>query len=311
MTLIREVARRVFAAELTRSNLHYTSGDERAPNYLVTPTGAKCNRLFLIGVATEAENVGRENEVWRLRVADPTGVFTIYAGQYQPEAVIFISELQIPSYVAVLGKPRAYETETGGLFLSIRPEEINTSKEELRDRWVIDTAKLTLERIKWTKTALETSLTGQELREYLEGKIHPELAEGITKAIGHYPDLETELETIHKTTITALKTILGTKKETKQETAIPPPGEDGPHYFDQPEEAVEKLPEEEMAQIDLKKTLLDLMEALDLGEGTPYDELIEAAQKNGLTQDQIEITLKSLMDEGRCYEPKIGILKKV
>jgi len=59
----------------------------------------KCNRLFIVGVVTEVENIGKDNTLWRGRVADPTGVFTVYAGQYQPESAIFLSELNIPAYV--------------------------------------------------------------------------------------------------------------------------------------------------------------------------------------------------------------------
>ncbi|MCZ7372687.1 MAG: DNA-binding protein, partial [Candidatus Methanoperedens sp.] len=104
--LDREVAWRVFAHEFNRSSLHISEGDERAPNYIITPTGVKCNRLFIVGVVTEVENIGKDNNLWRARIADPTGVFTMYAGQYQPEAAIFLSELNIPAYVAVVGKAR-------------------------------------------------------------------------------------------------------------------------------------------------------------------------------------------------------------
>ena len=76
----REVAYRVFADEF--NDAHYTyaeSDEERAPNYLVTPTGARVNRLFVVGVLTEVEEVS--DGVIRARVVDPTGAFVIYAGQ--------------------------------------------------------------------------------------------------------------------------------------------------------------------------------------------------------------------------------------
>ena len=41
----REVAHRVFAAEFDDATLSYSESDEeRAPNYVVTPTGARANR---------------------------------------------------------------------------------------------------------------------------------------------------------------------------------------------------------------------------------------------------------------------------
>lgn len=65
----REVAWRIFAFEFNRSNLYHSEGDERAPNYIITPTGVRCNRLFVVGVVTEVENIGAENNLWRARIA--------------------------------------------------------------------------------------------------------------------------------------------------------------------------------------------------------------------------------------------------
>ncbi|MCD5409697.1 MAG: hypothetical protein LRZ87_02895, partial [Methanocellales archaeon] len=118
----RELAWRIFAEEFNQADLQYSEGDDRVPNYVITPTGAKCNRLFVVGVVTEAEDMG--DDLWRARVTDPTGSFLVYAGQYQPGAVTFLSELQVPSIVAVVGKARIYEQE-GTIYASIRPEEIN------------------------------------------------------------------------------------------------------------------------------------------------------------------------------------------
>ena len=54
----RETAYRVFAAEFDDTTLSYAESDEeRAPNYVVTPTGARVNRLFVVGVLTEVEQV--------------------------------------------------------------------------------------------------------------------------------------------------------------------------------------------------------------------------------------------------------------
>ena len=79
----REVARRVFAQELRDSNLATKDeSDQYAPQYVLTPTVAKVNRIFLVGTLIEKEDIGTDSEYWRGRVTDPTGSFTIYAGQY-------------------------------------------------------------------------------------------------------------------------------------------------------------------------------------------------------------------------------------
>src|SRR5674476_1114301 len=97
----REVARRVFAQELRDSDL--TSKDESdqyAPQYILTPTGAKVNRIFIVGTLIEKEDIGTDSEYWRGRVSDPTGTFTIYAGQYHPEASQFLSNCELPVFVS-------------------------------------------------------------------------------------------------------------------------------------------------------------------------------------------------------------------
>ena len=44
----REVARRLYAKELQESTLFFKEHDDAyAPQYLLTPTGAKCNRVFV------------------------------------------------------------------------------------------------------------------------------------------------------------------------------------------------------------------------------------------------------------------------
>jgi len=144
----REVARRVFAAEYNDgSHTFKESDDERAPLYYLLPTGERTNRVFLVGTLTETEDVGEDSEYWRGRIVDPTGTFFAYAGQYQPEAAAALRDLSSPAYVAVVGKPRTYETDDGTVNVSVRPESISEVSAGARDRWVAETAERTLDRI--------------------------------------------------------------------------------------------------------------------------------------------------------------------
>ncbi|ELY90304.1 hypothetical protein C483_12368 [Natrialba hulunbeirensis JCM 10989] len=146
--LTREVARRVFASEFNDSTYTFKeSDDERAPNFALLPTGDRANRVFIVGTLTETEDVGEDSEYWRGRVVDPTGTFFVYAGQYQPEAASILRETEPPAYVSVVGKPRTYETEDGSVNVSVRPESIAVVDAATRDRWVVETAERTLDRI--------------------------------------------------------------------------------------------------------------------------------------------------------------------
>ncbi|MFB6268081.1 MAG: RPA family protein [Halodesulfurarchaeum sp.] len=144
----REVARRVFAREFNDATFTFKeSDDERAPLYALLPTGEQANRVFVAGTLTETEDIGEESEYWRGRVVDPTGTFFVYAGQYQPDAASALRELDTPTYVAVVGKPRTFETDDGTVNVSVRPESITEVGEATRDRWVVETAERTLDRI--------------------------------------------------------------------------------------------------------------------------------------------------------------------
>ena len=144
----REVARRVFATEFNDATYTFKESDEeRAPVYALLPTGERANRVFVVGTLTETEDVGSDSEYWQGRVVDPSGTFFMYAGQYQPEAASFLREAEPPVYVSVAGKPRTFETDDGDINVSLRPESVTAVGADTRDRWVVETATRTLERI--------------------------------------------------------------------------------------------------------------------------------------------------------------------
>jgi RPA family protein len=328
----REIAWRIFAHEFNRSNLHVSEGDERAPNYIITPTGVKCNRLFIVGVVTEVENIGKDNNLWRARIADPTGVFTIYAGQYQPEAAIFLSELQVPAYVAVVGKARKYEPEDGSVYVSVRPEEMNAADEEQRDRWVLDTAERTLERIKLMEEALNSGLSGNELREFLQKKgANPLLADGAARALQHYKNLDKIKLELKNAVIHAVKTITSDSgvqektvgKEQAENVQMSKNPQFGEELLEQ-ELKKEKIIQEKETEspgepgitstekpLEPKEAIAAIIDKLDTGKGISYSSVVETAMNAGIKPESVEAGIKELMDEGRCYEPKIGVLRKV
>ncbi len=147
-TPTREVARRTFAREFNDATYTFKeSDDERAPVYALLPTGERANRIFFVGTLTETEDVGEDSEYWQGRIVDPTGTVFVYAGQYQPDAASTLRSLDPPAYVAVAGKPRTFETDTGDTNVSVRPESITVVPEGVRDRWIVETANRTLDRI--------------------------------------------------------------------------------------------------------------------------------------------------------------------
>jgi RPA family protein len=146
---MRELAQRAFAGEFNDAGYTFReSDDDRAPVYALLPTGAKANRVFVVGTLTETDDVGNDDEYWQGRIVGPTGTFFTYAGQYQPEAAAMLREVDPPVFVALVGKPRTYETDDGDTNVSLRPEHLTVVDADTRNRWVTETAKRTLERLK-------------------------------------------------------------------------------------------------------------------------------------------------------------------
>ncbi|EMA62582.1 hypothetical protein [Halorubrum lipolyticum] len=221
----REVAHRVFAAEFDDASLSYSESDEeRAPNYVVMPTGARVNRLFVAGVLTEVERVNDETR--RGRVVDPSGAFVTYAGQYQPEAQTFLERADPPAFVALTGKARTFEPEDSDrVFTSVRPESLNAVDADTRDRWVVSAAEATLDRLAVFAKALESDLRGEELRAALEsGGAPASLAAGIPKAIAHYDTSTAYVEALRRLAVDALELIAGDRDEVRAPEIAPDAG---------------------------------------------------------------------------------------
>ncbi|MFC5973208.1 hypothetical protein ACFPYI_17890 [Halomarina salina] len=226
----REVAYRLFAAEFEEASYSYSESDEeRAPNYVVTPTGARVNRLFAAGVLTEVAQAG--DSILRARVVDPTGAFVVYAGQYQPEAMSFLDDAETPSFVAVTGKARTFQPEDSDLvYTSVRPETVSEVDAPTRDRWTVTAAKRTLERIGVFAAALETGLTGDTLATALrEAGVDASLAAGIPIAIEQYGTTTAYLAALQEVALDAVRRVAGETDEVRELDISP--GEGGDESF--------------------------------------------------------------------------------
>lgn len=199
----REVAHRLFACEFDTSTLEYADSDEeRAPKYVITPTGARVNRLFVVGVLTETERVNED--VLRARVVDPTGAFVVYAGQYQPDALAFLERADPPMFVAVTGKANTFQPEDSDrVYTSVRPESVAEVDAETRDRWTVNAAEHTLRRIAEFAHALEH---GDE-----EGETG--MTNGIALAREEYGTTPAYLSALRETALGAVQLVSGEVEE--------------------------------------------------------------------------------------------------
>lgn len=287
--LKREIAKRVFAKEfeacreLEKSERPESeTADSKSPNLLISPLGLILNRVFVVGVLTELDSIGTQNEMWKARIVDPTGAFTVYAGQFQPDASIFFSTVQVPAFIALTGKARTYEPEPGSVFVSIRAEEANIVDEETRNRWVVDTAEQTVDRLEAFSDALASGYRGETLREYLlERGVSEDLAEGISISL----ERERASREFAKQLRASLREGLKTLNLESEDTAE--------------------------AKADQKEFVLELLKEMGGGKGVDYASFIDAAISRGVPEEVVEEVIGSLLAGGQCYEPKIGIIRLV
>ncbi|HEX7392074.1 MAG TPA: hypothetical protein VF374_03900 [Thermoplasmata archaeon] len=301
----REVAWRVFAEEYNSSVLEHTGEGEKPVSYVVTPLGAKMNRMMVVGVVTEVEDVGEEGKPrYRARITDPTGTFYVSAGEYQPSAAASLSRIEPPAFAAVVGKSRAYSPEEGVKYLSIRPERIREVEADARDYWILETARSTMLRIAAVEDAQK--MAEPRVAELVKLGYPANLADGVVRALEYYKDID--LDRFRKSVADALRSVL------PETGARPLPEKRAPPKAKQKKE--EPAGEEQMHEVsvdaDEEETVLKLIESLDAsGKGAPWDKILEAAEAKKMDKVRLEEIIASLLDKGEIYEPELGMMKRI
>jgi len=274
---MREPAWRIFASEYNESNHVIESMGERKPRYVLTPLGAKVNRLFIVGVLTDVEEIGAEGIRRRGRISDPTGIHVVYAEAFEPEVASILADMEVPSYIAVVGKARVYEPEEGMLYVSARAEMAKEVNEETRDYWIIETCRNTLMRINAMRDAMSMNApTPKQLRDL---GYPPAVAEGINEALKVYKDID--LENYEMMVRDAISFITGGRKEVRKDYAA----------------------EEEK--------LLEIIASMQGEDGAIWDEVMEEAIKQGMEKSVVEEVMVILLEKGQIYEPQLGKIKMV
>lgn len=295
--MMREVAWRVFAGEYNDATLEVNGTGERAPSYLVTPLGARINRIFVVGVITDVENIGTDLQpMWRARVADPTGTFHLYAGQYQPEAAAALSKLKPPTFGAIMGKSRIYSPEAGTTYTSIRPERVKVVDEGVRDYWILEACRSLKRRVDAMAEAQRMDpLTKEGL---VRVGVKEAIADGIVAAANHYgkADLARYIAMLAE----GLRYLLPEYRETRPAEAA------------EAEEAARAPAEAVKEPDDAEAKVLEIVGSLDHdGKGAPWDGIVEAAKARGVPKEKLEEAINGLLDKGLLYEPVLGRMKKI
>ena len=296
--MMREVAWRLFAGEYNDATLELTGEGERTPSYLVTPLGAKVNRIYVVGVITDIENVGTDVQpMWRARVADPTGTFHVYAGQYNPEAAAALSKLKPPVFGAIVGKSRIYSPEAGTVYTSIRPEVVKEVDESVRDFWILEACRSLKRRLDAASEANKMDPVSKD--GLLQIGVKEALAEGLVQAAAHYG--KAELSRYTAMLAEALRYLLPEYRE-----GLPP--ETAPEVRETPARPAEASEEPDADE----EKVLEVIARLDAdGKGAAWEGILDEAAKAGVSKDRLEEAINGLLDKGLVYEPILGRMKKI
>ncbi|MDD2410295.1 MAG: glycerol dehydrogenase [Candidatus Methanomethylophilaceae archaeon] len=296
----RETAWRLFAGELNSSSASVRGDEEMSPTYVVTRLGAMVNRVMVAGVLTEKENIGSEDEpLWRGRIQDVGGSFFINVGKFQPEAASAIAELEVPAFVAVVGKVKTYTADDGRVFVSVRPETIVQVQEDVRRQWILSAARSLWDRLIRMKKAIAANSTSE--KDLAAAGFSPDEAKGIDLALNRYgmPDSSPYVKTIQD----ALRMLL--------------PGSvidfGFPEDVGSSPDEIEIDPEQSAAdRQDMEDTILRIITELDTdGRGAPRDEVERRAEAEGISAAELEEISDILMDNGMVYEPDLKRLKRI
>ena len=142
---------RVFAGEFGSSTLSVQDEVAGNPAWVVTPGGAWCRFMFISGALTE---VSEQGDMVYSRIADPTGVFDLVIGGRTTALAETFCKIPVPSFVTVTGRAQMF-LKKGERVVSIRPDTILVVDRQVRDQWVLATAKSTLDRLHQMNLALQ------------------------------------------------------------------------------------------------------------------------------------------------------------
>ncbi len=302
----REPAWRVTARELESSLEEERATGERAASYLLSPFGARMNRVVLAGAISPAEPVGRDDPptFWRARLTDPTGAIAVTAGSFQPVAMARLRATTETHPALVVGKVHLFRGRDGVAYISVRAEGVKSVAEADERAMLAEIVRQTLDRL--------------DLVERLErepGTSEAELVASGTPA-GWIPAARDSLRRYPQVDRAAFRRELGAAVRRVAGDSGPRPSDTGtppgvvvtrappPRPPAPPPTAEER--EEEAAFL----TLLDELSDVSIDGYADLKELTGRLAAQGVGAERAETVLNRLEEEGAVEEPIVGKLRR-
>ncbi|MDI6810187.1 MAG: hypothetical protein QMD80_00645 [archaeon] len=177
---------------------------EDGMQFLVTPTCAKCHRLFGVGEVREVEKRGK---IFRVTINDSTASLNIYTNKgIERGRIINANEDEKRTFIIFLGEVRVREGVGMGKRAIILAEEVRAAEERERTGWIINTAWRTIERIELLRSKKQGSML-------LDTAI-------LKEALEHYAIDNDKLDALARTAINAVKSMWQQYHETTREMIL-------------------------------------------------------------------------------------------
>lgn len=150
----REEAERVFAREVNDATKTVRETDHPSvPPSVLLPTGATTRTVFVVGPLVDVTPRDTEGDSIRVRLTNPTGILYLQAGRFQPDTARTLEGADLPAMVGVVGTPLTARESDDTEFVLLDPDHLTLVDEQVQNRWLSETARVTLERIETFEAA--------------------------------------------------------------------------------------------------------------------------------------------------------------
>jgi RPA family protein len=293
--IVRQPSELMLASEFGSSHLHEKGPGEYDPTFVITKLGCKVNRIVVAGLLErlEVRETSNGTQMYQGQIRDPTGLFYFSIGEYSSLSLQeLIHQLHErvsssePILVGLIAKTRWYQSEDGGVYTSLRPEEMTEITRQKYANWLLDAAESTYNRIQYWSSSLEVEAT---LEGFSKTDIPQRLHQSMVAARHHYG--EVDLEVFKLNVMQALDIAEG-----KIEAATTPPPEIRLPIH-------EEIDSGDQSVGDLIKTVIS---HFDQGEGVQYQTIMSNTMSKGFDRETTEEAIDHLIQNGVIEEPRFG-----
>ncbi|MGI0129480.1 MAG: hypothetical protein ACREDE_07485 [Thermoplasmata archaeon] len=303
---LREPAWRVSARELEGSFEEEREGGERSAGYVLSPFGARMNRVLIAGTLVPPEPIGRgePQTFWRSRLSDPTGAVAVTAGSFQPRAMAQLRSVRDPQPALVVGKVHLYRGRDGVAYVSVRAEGVRSVSESEERAVLADIVRQTLDRLDLIERLEKEPATREE--ELRADGIPSGWIRAAREALKRYPQVD---RTAFRRELTsAVRRVRGESGPVA--SGSPPPPSVTVTRAPAPRAAVAPPSAAERAEESVFLELLDEIAEVSVDGYADLREVFSRLGAQGLVAERAETVLNRLEDEGVVVEPIVGKLRR-